>query len=68
MDDGFYVEDDCPGISQTNSHDVSKTGFPNTWDGNGFGLSIVQPIAEAHNWGINLTEGLVAGVRFEITD
>lgn len=67
MDDGFYVEDDGPGISENNRDSVFSAGYSTSEDGTGFGLSIVKQIAEAHGWDVELTESEAGGARFDIT-
>ena len=34
----------------------------------GFGLSIVEGVAESHGWTVELTEGTEGGARFEFRD
>jgi PAS domain S-box-containing protein len=65
--DGFYVEDDGPGIPAGDRDSVFDVGFSTAGDGTGFGLSIVREIVEAHGWGISVTEGAAGGARFAIT-
>jgi len=65
-DNGFYIEDDGPGIPSEDRSDVFKQGYSTTEDGTGFGLSIVKEIAEAHGWEITVTDGTDGGARFEI--
>jgi PAS domain S-box-containing protein len=65
--DGFYVEDDGPGIPAADRAEVFNHGFSTTEDGTGFGLSIVESIAEAHGWTVTLTESESGGARFEFT-
>ncbi|MFC4541008.1 PAS domain-containing protein [Halosolutus amylolyticus] len=67
VDDGFYVEDDGPGIPPEERETVFETGHTTSPDGNGFGLSIVDQICEAHGWSIRATESRDGGARFEIT-
>ncbi len=66
LDDGFYIEDDGPGIPPDNVDDVFDTGYSTSRDGTGFGLSIVKQIVEAHGWDIRVTDGSSGGARFEI--
>lgn len=66
--DGFYIEDDGPGIPEADRGDVFKAGYSSSEDGTGFGLNIVQEIVEAHDWEIRVTDGTDGGARFEITD
>ncbi|MFC7140491.1 PAS domain-containing protein [Halosimplex aquaticum] len=65
--DGFYVEDDGPGIPSDAQQDIFEAGYSTTEDGTGFGLSIVKQIVDAHGWSLRLTEGAMGGARFEIT-
>jgi len=67
LDDGFYIEDDGPGISEDVQEEVFDVGYSTSPDGTGFGLSIVKEITEAHGWKIAITEGTADGARFEIT-
>ena len=45
---GFYVEDDGPGIPEGERESVFDAGYSTDPEGTGFGLSIVEEIAEAH--------------------
>ncbi len=67
LDDGFYIEDDGPGIPEEDRTDVFEAGHTTTEVGTGFGLSIVKEIVEAHGWCITVTDGWEGGARFEIT-
>ncbi len=67
LPDGFYIEDDGPGIPQEKRDRVFEKGYTNTSTGTGIGLSIVRQIVDAHGWSIRLTEGTNGGARFEIT-
>ncbi len=67
LENGFYVEDDGPGIPEDERVDVFEPGYSNATRGTGFGLSIVRQVAEAHDWTIQITEGTDGGARFEIT-
>jgi PAS domain S-box-containing protein len=66
LENGFYVEDDGPGIPPDDFDDVFETGYSTSQDGTGFGLSIVKQIVEAHEWEIRVTDGSEGGARFEI--
>lgn len=66
--DGFFVEDDGPGIAPDKREEVFEAGFTTAAEGTGFGLSIVREIAEGHNWSAILLEGESGGARFEFTD
>ena len=65
--DGFYVEDDGPGIPEAERDDVFETGYTTNQDGTGFGLAIVTEIADAHDWTVDVTDSPTGGARFEIT-
>ncbi|WP_251343230.1 sensor histidine kinase [Haloplanus halophilus] len=65
--DGFAVVDDGPGIPAADRDAVFEPGFSRSSGGTGFGLYIVQSIAEAHGWRVAVTEGSAGGARFEFT-
>jgi PAS domain S-box-containing protein len=67
LDDGFYIEDDGPGIPSDVRGDIFEVGYSQSADGTGFGLSIVEQIVTAHGWQIHITDGADDGARFEIT-
>jgi len=67
LDDGFYVEDDGPGVPPEDRDAVFDAGYTTTDQGTGFGLHIVDQVAEAHGWTVNLTDGTDGGARFEVT-
>ena len=69
LDDGngFYVSDNGPGISDPERDNVFEAGYSTKDKGTGFGLNIVQEIADAHGWGIAVTDSERGGARFEIT-
>ena len=67
IDDGFYVEDDGPGIPEDRRDSVFTAGYSTSEDGTGFGLSIVKQITEAHGWEIRITQSTESGTRLEIT-
>lgn len=62
---GFYIEDDGPGIPPDRRDAVLTSGFTTSEEGTGFGLSIVTQIAEAHDWEVTITDGSDGGARFE---
>jgi PAS domain S-box-containing protein len=68
LPNGFYVEDDGTGIPEAERDKVFDAGYSTAQEGTGFGLSIVEEIAAAHDWDIHVTEGSDGGARFEITD
>ena len=65
--DGFSVEDDGAGIPAEHRESIFDTGYSTSTGGTGFGLRIVQQVAEAHGWDIAVTEGTAGGARFQIT-
>lgn len=67
LDGGFYVEDDGPGIAESERDQVFEMGYSSVTDSTGFGLSIVRRVAEAHGWDIRVVDGETGGARFEIT-
>ena len=82
--DGFYVEDDGPGIPparrkqvfesgySVDSSDETETGQPeaaqDSGGGSGLGLAIVREVADAHGWSVSVTSGRDDGARFEVRD
>ncbi|WP_049985260.1 hybrid sensor histidine kinase/response regulator [Halobellus rufus] len=66
LDDGFYVEDDGPGIPPDERSKVFEMGYSTIRDGTGFGLNIVEQVADEHDWRIDVTESASGGARFEI--
>jgi len=67
LPDGFYVEDDGPGIPEAEPDEIFESGYTTATDGTGFGLAIVSEIADAHGWELRATEGTDGGARFEVT-
>ncbi|TVT88609.1 ATP-binding protein, partial [Haloferax volcanii] len=65
VDGGFYVEDNGPGIEPERRDEVFEPGETTGEDGIGYGLAIVQSIAEAHGWSAIVTSGTAGGARFE---
>ena len=64
--DGFYVEDDGPGIPPEARSEVFDIGGSGEHGSSGFGLAVCQHIAETHKWTIHATEGTGGGARFEV--
>jgi len=62
---GFYVEDDGPGIPPEERDRVFESGYTTRDRGTGFGLAIVDGIADAHGWSVRIEEGADGGARFE---
>lgn len=75
LEDGFFVEDDGPGIPESRRETVLTPGFTEAEESHsGFGLAIVQEIARAHGWTLTITESELdetdsdtPGARFEFT-
>ena len=67
LPDGFYLEDDGPGVPEHNRDRIFDPGYSRTDDGTGFGLAIVSEIIDAHGWEIDLTTSHSGGARFEIS-
>lgn len=65
--EGFYLADDGPGIPGDERAEVFNSGYSTADDGTGFGLDIVQEIAKAHGWEVQITASSSGGARFEIT-
>jgi PAS domain S-box-containing protein len=64
---GFYVEDDGQGIPPDRRAAVFETAYSTSDTGTGFGLAIVEQIADAHGWSVRAVEGAAGGARFEFT-
>jgi PAS domain S-box-containing protein len=67
LEDGFYVEDDGPGIPAAERERVLEVGYSRADDGIGFGLGIVEEVAAEHGWALTITDGTAGGARFELT-
>jgi PAS domain S-box-containing protein len=67
VDDGFHIEDDGPGIPADERDDVFEAGYSTSEEGTGYRLSIMKQVADAHGWGVNLTDSSGGGARFEVT-
>jgi PAS domain S-box-containing protein len=63
---GFYVEDDGPGIPEDRLEDVFESGFTTSSEGTGFGLAIVKQVVDAHDWTIRVEASPTGGTRFVI--
>ncbi|KOX91322.1 chemotaxis protein CheY [Haloarcula rubripromontorii] len=64
---GFYIEDDGPGIPEEDRETVFEAGYSTSESGTGLGLNIVKRVVDAHGWDIRATESSIGGTRFEIT-
>jgi signal transduction histidine kinase len=67
LPDGFYVEDDGPGIDPGDREEVFDAGYTTSRSGTGLGLNIVAEIASAHGWTVEVTESEAGGARFEFS-
>ena len=63
---GFFVGDDGPGVAPDDRDRVFDSGYSTRSEGTGFGLSIVEQIADAHGWTVTLADSETGGARFEI--
>jgi PAS domain S-box-containing protein len=66
-DTGFFIEDDGPGIDAENHDRIFDSEYTTSDSGTGFGLSIVQQIAELHGWLVTIEESDEGGARFEFS-
>ncbi|WP_164471519.1 ATP-binding protein [Halosimplex salinum] len=55
LDRGFFVEDDGPGIPDSERSKVTKSGYTTAEDGTGTGLDIVAETVEQHGWDLHIT-------------
>ena len=66
-ENGFYVADTGIGIPESKRTEIFEAGHSTSVDGTGFGLRIVEQVAEAHGWVITVSESEQGGARFEFT-
>lgn len=66
LPDGFFVEDDGPGIPVADRERVFEWGFSGDEYEMGVGLSFVREIVHLHGWSISITSSDLGGTRFEI--
>jgi signal transduction histidine kinase len=62
-EDGFVVADDGTGLPDG---DVFEPNYTTAEDGTGFGLAIVEDIAQAHDWTVTAGESDRGGARFAV--
>lgn len=67
-ENGFYVEDDGPGIPESERDSVFDSTYSTGEDGIGLGLAIVEGVVSAHGWSIRVVESTDGGARFEVSD
>ncbi len=65
---GFYVADDGSGIPVAERERIFEFGYTSETNGTGFGLAIVEQVADAHGWTVSVTSSEAGGARFEFTD
>jgi signal transduction histidine kinase len=65
-DEGFFIGDNGVGIPAADRQQVFDSGYVSgdSGGGTGLGLTIVEEIADAHDWRIELTESDGGGARF----
>jgi len=63
-DGDLVVADDGPGISADERETVFEHGYTTADGGTGFGLTIVETVAENHGWQVALEESADGGARF----
>ncbi|QLD86855.1 PAS domain-containing protein [Natronomonas halophila] len=69
LDDGFYVEDDGPGIPPEDRENVFTPGFSTKPGGTGMGMASVAGVVDAHGWSIEIVDAEeLGGARFEIRE
>ncbi|TKX75395.1 PAS domain S-box protein [Halorubrum sp. GN11_10-6_MGM] len=66
LPDGFFVEDDGPGIDPEIAGSIFDPGESGAAGNTGFGLAIVKEIATAHGWTVEATTAENGGARFEV--
>ncbi|SFK59015.1 Signal transduction histidine kinase [Halogranum rubrum] len=66
--DGFYVEDDGPGIPLDQHQRVFDYEYTTAKSGTGLGLAIVESIANAHGWTVTMSNGPDGGARISFTN
>ncbi|WP_439028186.1 ATP-binding protein [Haloarchaeobius sp. DT45] len=63
----FFVGDSGCGIPTDERESVLESGYTTSDQGTGFGLTIVQEIADAHGWSVTVDESAAGGVQFTFT-
>ncbi|WP_313686776.1 sensor histidine kinase [Halobellus marinus] len=66
LEDGFFLEDDGPGIPPSDHSGIFEFGYTTDSDGTGYGLAIAKEIVEAHGWTVTVADGDDGGARFEM--
>lgn len=65
-DRGFAIADDGPGIPPEEREAVFEPGYTDSEDNTGFGMAIIETIAEGHGWRCEIGESEDGGVRLVI--
>lgn len=65
LSDGFFVEDNGPGIPPGRRDRIFYPGHSKRTRGTGLGLAIVKRIAEHHGWSVAAKDGDAGGARIE---
>jgi PAS domain S-box-containing protein len=65
--EGFYIEDDGPGIPPGERETVFDWKHSTKAGGTGIGLRSVKQIVNVEGWQISITDGSEGGARFEIS-
>ena len=65
--DGFFIADDGVGIPSDDREQIFESGYvcDDNGLGTGLGLTIVEEIADAHEWTVSVTDSAAGGARFE---
>ena len=63
---GFFVADDGPGMTPDVKAQALEPGFSTAENGTGYGLALVEQIADAHGWTIRLADSDRGGLRVVI--
>ncbi|MFB6161849.1 MAG: PAS domain-containing sensor histidine kinase [Halococcoides sp.] len=58
LDDGFVIADDGPGAPEECRDRIFERGVSTSEDGTGFGLAIVENIASAHGWSVEMADAV----------
>jgi signal transduction histidine kinase len=67
IDGGFAVEDDGPGVPESERTRIFEMGYSSDPDGTGLGLAICKQRAIANGWSLEATEGSGGGARFVVS-
>jgi PAS domain S-box len=64
----FYIADDGRGIPKSQRDQVFELGETTSREGTGLGLPIVQRIADAHQWNVQIADSIDGGAKFIFTN